>query len=74
MNLRRSKSIIAITLAVLTIVLVSLYYVQCNYSQSKNYVQLQDKEENPSLFGINMQGMNQDQILKNLIEQMIKKS
>lgn len=69
MNLRRSKSIIAITLAVLTIVLVSLYYVQCNYSQSKNYVQLQDKEENPSLFGINMQEMNQDQILKNLIEQ-----
>ena len=69
MIIRRSKNIIAIILAVLTIVLVSLYHVQCNPSQRKKEAQLQDKEDITSLFGIAMIGMNKDEIIKNLIEQ-----
>ena len=69
MIIRRSKNIIAIILAVLTIVLVSLYHVQCNPSQRKKEAQLQDKEDITSLFGIAMIGMNKDEIIKKLIEQ-----
>ncbi len=56
-------------MAILAIMTVSLYYGQWDFGQSITGIEQSEKGQIPSLFGIAMQGRNQVEIIKNLIEQ-----
>ena len=56
-------------MAILAIMMVSLYYGQRDFCQSITGIEQSEKVQIPSLFGIAMQGRNQVEIIKNLIEQ-----
>lgn len=59
---------IFVVIVIFATVMVSLYYVQGNPSHSKTRAELSEKENIPSLFGISMQGVDQDEIIKNVVE------
>ena len=58
-----------VIMAILAIMTVSLYYGQWDFGQSITGIEQSEKGQIPSLFGIAMQGRNQVEIIKNLIEQ-----
>lgn len=57
-----------VVIVIFATVMVSLYYVQGDPSHSKTRAELSEKENIPSLFGISMQGVDQDEIIKNVVE------
>ncbi|MBR4380309.1 MAG: hypothetical protein IKP48_03545 [Bacteroidaceae bacterium] len=59
---------IFVVIVIFATVIVSLYNVQGGPSHSKTRAELSEKENIPSLFGISMQGVNQDEIIKNMVE------
>lgn len=59
---------IFVVIAIFAIVMVTLYNVQGDPSHSITRAELSEKENIPSLFGISMQGVDQDEIIKNMVE------